>query len=109
MYKDRTFPESRQLFQQIVDPKLEIVKGFRSAARQSMDKEKLDGAPKEWFSASTAYIDAMYTVEEGIGTMLQKEAAHVSSAAKKNLYNTIGITVLAFAITFFLTIKVISQ
>ena len=76
----------REIFLLSVRPLLQNVEQFRRAAFNSLDKSELDGDPKEWFAASTAYIDAMHKVELAICADLQKLALEMREEALRALY-----------------------
>ena len=74
-----------------ISPLLEKVEGFRRAALASLDQDRLEGNPKEWFSAATAYIDALHTVELDIRDRLGALARQLRAESVRAFYVSIGI------------------
>lgn len=90
-FLDRVPPEPEKLYSGIVPPLLEKVEGFRRAALASLDQDRLEGNPKEWFSAATAYIDALHTVELDISDRLGALARQLRAESVRAFYVSIGI------------------
>lgn len=97
----------RSTYEQKVPPLLERVRQFRAAALASTDKPTLDGDPKAWFAASTAYIDALHEVELSINTQLKMQATRLQDAAQQEFYTTLGITIFVLLLSIFTTVGVV--
>lgn len=97
----------RSSYDQKVTPLLERVHQFRAAALASVDKPNLEGDPKAWFAASTAYIDALHDVELAINTQLKTQATHLRDAAQHEFYTTLAITIAVLLLSILTTVGVV--
>lgn len=106
-FLSRTEAPLRSAYEQKVNPLLERVRQFRAAALASVDKPALDGEPKAWFAASTAYIDALHEVELGINTQLKTQAIYLRDAAQREFSITLAITTFVLLLSIVMTICVV--
>lgn len=81
---------SRSLYAQQVAPLREKVEQFRRQAFDSAGQPRLEGDPKAWFAASTAYINALHKVETAMSEELGVLAQELASAVRRDFYVTLG-------------------
>lgn len=82
------------------------VQAFRQKAIDNADKASLDVDAREWFVASTAYIDAMHDVEIAISGDLQSSTKSLQQEAQYSLNVSMGVTALIVGLTLLLAIFV---
>ena len=86
-------PDVKSLYSSQVEPLRNTVEQFRRKAFDSLESPRLEGEPKAWFAASTAYIDSLHKLETAMSGELQKLAQNLADTANRNFYTTVGIAV----------------
>ncbi len=90
-----------------VGPKANKVAELRKKAFDSAEQPQLEGEPKEWFATSTAYIDALYSLETAIGDDLGSFVKMQERIAFRDFYITLGLTLLVILVTFLLARSIV--
>ena len=105
----RASPAIAGQYSSLVGPLRDKVEGFRRQAYDNLDKPSLDGDPKAWFAASTAYIDGLRTVETSMSAELESMAQNMAHAARLTFYATLGALAAALLCTFFLAWRIVKD
>ena len=102
-------PSVKREYSEKLMPLKEKVEAFRKQAFEDQDKPGLTGNPKEWFAASTEYIDAMHVVELGMTKEFEEIARTQASEALLQLYITLGAAAAVFFFTLLLAWRIIGN
>lgn len=73
---------------------------FRDDAFASVDAPVLTGNAQQWFTASTAYINELHTVEVSVAKALQTTVVRMKSAAQESLSTLLASLAAVFVVTF---------
>lgn len=98
---------SRQAYADKADKLHQRVEEFRKIGFNNQDKPSLNVKPVEWFTASTAYIDALHDVELSISSELQQLAITLQSNAQRAFQVSIILAVVLVGITLLMTLLVV--
>ena len=102
-------PAVKALYARQVAPLSEKVEQFRRRAFESADKPHLEGDPKDWFAASTAYINGLHSVETAMSEELETLAKDMAGSAGRDFYITLSAAVAVVLCTLLLAWRIVGD
>ncbi len=102
-------PAVASIYSRRAMPLLKEVEGFRQQVFASADQPKLDGEPKAWFAASTAYIDGLHEVETAMSGELASLARKSAAAASMNFHITLAAAVSVVLLSLLLAWRIVAD
>ncbi|GAA5218675.1 methyl-accepting chemotaxis protein [Corallincola platygyrae] len=108
---DSLAPESLQKSYQAIanDPVFRKVKQYRDIAQKKAAQGGFGIKAADWFSASTARIDELKSLEELIAQHLEAQAATNASASHQKWWNTLLLTLFSFAVCLWMAWAVLKH
>ena len=100
-------PELRNTFSALVGSNREKVESFRRRVFDSLEQPRLEGEPKMWFEASTAYINSLHEVETAVTDSLGGLAHQLADSAGRQFYGTLGTALGVLLITALLVWRIV--
>ncbi len=100
-------PAVRAVYSRQAEPLRAKVAELRGRVFDSLDAPKLEGDPKLWFAASTAYINALHDVGTAMSEGFEKLAQTQAGVAQRNFYVTLGMAVAVMAGTLLLAWRIV--